>query len=192
MISQRNKDKWRRRLENTITSPQKGLIWVLVIEGDYPLEILKLDCRCGWDTMVLEYLESRYVVCQFKDRNSYNKDKRLVGQHRKLVQSGVRDKYGERIGIQIGKFQGLVEPLFYQQLPLSKSARKTIRQEHGQNYSVAKLATDWDVSESHIRQILKGDKPPVSPSGDPIKQAFSEGQPPVPCRVVAGRGGYVQ
>ena len=179
-------------MENTITSPQKGLIWVLVIEGDYPQEILKLDCRCGWDTMVLEYLESRYVVCQFKDRDSYKKGKRLVGQHRKLVQSGVRDKYGERIGIQIGKFQGLVEPLFYQQLPLSKSARKAIRQEHRQNYSVAKLATDWDVSESHIRQILKGDKPPVSPSGDPIKQAFSEGQPPVSCRVVAGRGGYVQ
>ena len=179
-------------MENIITSPQKGLIWVLVIEGDYPLEILKLDCRCSWDTMVLKYLESRYVVCQFKDRDSYKKGKRLVGQHRKLVQSGVRDKYGERIGIQIGKFQGLVEPLFYQQLPLSKSARKTIRQEHGQNYSVAKLATDWDVSESHIRQILKGDKPSVSPSGDPINQGFSEGQPPVPCRVVAGRGGYDQ
>ena len=180
-------------MENTITSPQKGLIWVLVIEGDYPLEILTLDCRCSWDTMVLEYLESRYVVCQFKDRNSYKKGKRLVGQHQKLVQSGVRDKHGERIGIQIGKFQGLVEPLFYQQLPLSKSAKKTIRQEHRhRNYSVAKLATDWDVSESHIRQILKKEKPSVRPSGDPIKQAFSEGQPPVPCRVVAGRGGYVQ
>jgi len=179
-------------LENTITSPQKGLIWVLVVEGDYPQEILELDCRCSWDTMVLEYLESRYVVCQFKDRDSYKKGKRFVGQHRKLVQSGVRNKHGERIGIQIGKFQGLVEPLFYQQLPLSKSARKAIRQEHRQNYSVAKLANDWDVSESHIRQILKGDKPPVSPSGDPIKQGFSEGQPPVPCRVVAGRGGYGQ
>ena len=180
-------------MENTITSPQKGSIRVLVIEGDYPQEILKLDCRCGWDTMVLEYLESRYVVCQFKDRNSYNKGKRLVGQHRKLVQSGVRDKYGERIGIQIGKFQGLVEPLFYQQLPLSKSAKESIREEHRhENYSVAKLATDWDVSESHIRQILKKEKPSVWPSGDSIKQGFSEGQPPVPCRVVAGRGGYVQ
>ena len=192
MISQSNKDNRRKLLENTITSPQKGLIWVLVIEGDYPLEILKLDCRGGWDTMVLEYLESRYVVCQFKDRDSYKKGKRLVGQHRKLFQSGVRNKHGERIGIQIGKFQGLVEPLFYQKLPLSKSARKAIRQEHRQNYSVANLANDWDVSESHIRQILKKDKPPVRPSGDPIKQGFSEGQPPVPCRVVAGRGGYDQ
>ncbi len=192
MISQRNKDKWRKKLENKIEGPQMGSIRVLVIEGDYPLEILKLDCRCSWDTRVLEYLESRYVVCQFKDQDSYTKGKRLVGQHRKLVQSGVRNKHGERIGIQIGKFQGLVEPLFYQQLPLSKSARKAIRQEHRQNYSVAKLANDWDVSESHIRQILKGDKPPVSPSGDPIKQAFSEGQPPAPCRVVAGRGGYGQ
>ena len=172
---------------------QMGLIRVLVIENDYPLETLKLDCRRNWDNRVLEYLKSRYVVCQFKDRNSYNKGKRLVGQHRKLVQSGVRDKRGEHIGIQIGKFQGLVELLFYQRFPLPKSAKKTIRQEHRhRNYSVAKLANDWDVSESHIRQILKGDKPPVRPSGDPIKQAFSEGQPPVPCRVVAGRGGYDQ
>ena len=192
MISQSNKDI-RRKMINTNKKPQKGVIRVLVIENDYPLEILKLDCRCSWDTMVLEYLESRYVVCQFKDRDSYKKGKRLVGQHRKLVQSGVRDKRGEHIGIQIGKFQGLVELLFYQQLPLSKSAKKTIRQEHRhRNYSVAKLANDWDVSESHIRQILKKEKPSVWASGDPIKQGFSEGQPPVPCRVVAGRGGYDQ
>ena len=186
MISQSNKDI-RRKMINTNKKPQKGVIRVLVIENDYPLEILKLDCRCSWDTMVLECLESRYVVCQFKDQDSYNKGKRLVGQHRKLVQSG------EGNGIEIGKFQGLVELLFYQQLPLSKSAKKTILQEHRhRNYSVAKLANDWDVSESHIRQILKGDKPPVRPSVDPIKQGFSEGQPPVPCRVVAGRGGYDQ
>ena len=186
MISQSNKDI-RRKMINTNKKPQKGVIRVLVIENDYPLEILKLDCRCGWDNQVLEYLESRYVGCQFKDRNSYNKGKRLVGQHRKLVQSG------EGNGIEIGKFQGLVEPLFYQQLPLSRSARKTILQEHRhRNHSVAKLANDWDVSESHIRQILKKEKPSVWPSGDPIKQGFSEGQPPVPCRVVAGRGGYDQ
>ena len=186
MISQENNDN-RRKMTNTNKKPQKGLFWILIIENDYPIETLPLDCRYCWDTMVLEYLESRYVVCQFKDRNSYNKGKRLVGQHRKLVQSG------EGNGIEIGKFQGLVEPLFYQQLPLSKSAKKTILQEHRhRNYSVAKLANDWDVSESHIRQILKGDKPPVRPSGDPIKQGFSEGQPPVPCRVVAGRGGYDQ
>ena len=186
MISQSNKDI-RRKMTNTNKKPQKGVIRVLVIENDYPLEILKLDCRYCWDTMVLEYLESRYVVCQFKDQDSYQKGKRLVRQHQKLVQSG------EGNGIKSGKFQGLVEPLFYQQLPLSKSARKTIWQEHRhRNYSVAKLANDWDVSESHIRQILKGDKPSVRPSGDPIKQGFSEGQPPVPCRVVAGRGGYDQ
>ena len=187
MISQRNKDKWRKKLENKIEGPQMGSIRVLVIEGDYPLEILKLDCRCSWDTRVLEYLESRYVVCQFKDRNSYTKGKRLVAQHKKLVQSG------EGNGIKIGKFQGLVEPLFYQKVPLSKSAKNAIREEHRhRNYSVAKLANDWDVSESHIRQILKKEKPPVWPSGDPIKQGFSEGQPPVPCRVGAGRGGYDQ
>ena len=187
MISQRNKDKWRKKLENKIEGPQMGSIRVLVIEGDYPLEILKLDCRCSWDTRVLEYLESRYVVCQFKDQDSYTKGKRLVRQHQKLVQSR------EGSGIKIGKFQGLLEPLFYQKVPLSKSARKTIWQEHRhRNHSVAKLANDWDVSESHIRQILKKEKPPVWPSGDPIKQGFSEGQPPVPCRVVAGRGGYDQ
>ena len=172
-------------MTNTNNKSQKGLFWILIIENDYPIETLPLDCRYCWDTMVLEYLESRYVVCQFKDRNSYNKGKRLVGQHRKLVQSG------EGNGIEIGKFQGLVEPLFYQQLPLSKSVRKTIWQEHRhRNYSVAKLANDWDVSESHIRQILKGDKPPVSPSADSIKQVFSEAEPPVPSRVRAGRGGY--
>ena len=186
MISQSNKDI-RRKMTNTNKKPQKGLFWILIIENDYPIETLPLDCRYCWDTMVLEYLESRYVVCQFKDRNSYNKGKRLVEQHRKLVQSG------EGNGIEIGKFQGLVEPLFYQQLPLSKSAKKTILQEHRhRNYSVAKLANDWDVSESHIRQILKKEKPSVWPSGDPIKQGFSEGQPPVPCRAVAGRGGYDQ
>ena len=172
-------------MNNTITSPQKGVIWILIIKNDYPLEILKLDCRYCWDTMVLEYLESRYVVCQFKDQDSYNKGKRLVRQHQKLVQSG------EGNGIKSGKFQGLVEPLFYQQLPLSKSARKTIWQEHRhRNYSVAKLANDWDVSESHIRQILKKEKPPVSSSGDRIKQGFFEGQPPRSNALVPDRGGY--
>ena len=105
MISQSNKDI-RRKMINTNKEPQKGVIRVLVIENDYPLEILKLDCRCSWDYRVLEYLESRYVVCQFKDRNSYNKGKRLVRQHQKLVQSG------EGNGIKSGKFQGLVKPLF--------------------------------------------------------------------------------
>ena len=180
-------------MTNRTMRPGKGLIRVLAIDGDYPHLALTLDLRDRWDNMVLDYLESRYVVCQFKDQDSYNKGKRLHRQHQKLFLSGVRNMHGERIGIQIGKFQGLVEPLFYQRLPLSKSAKDAIRKEYRyRRYSVAKLADDWDVSESHIRQILKKEKPPVWPSGDPIKQGFSEGQPPVPCRVGAGRGGYDQ
>ena len=94
------------------------------------------------------------------------------------------------MAIQIGRFQGLVEPLGYQQLPLPASTYKRIRRERQNGHSVTALAENWDVSESHIWKILKGDKPPVSPSADPIKQVFSEGEPPVPCRVGAGRGGY--
>ena len=74
-------------MTNTNKKPRKGLFWILIIENDYPIETLPLDCRYSWDTMVLEYLESRYLVCQFKDRNSYNKGKRLVRQHQKLVQN---------------------------------------------------------------------------------------------------------
>ena len=131
------------------------------------------------DQLMLEYLWDRYSVCQFKNTTAYNKGRRLVGQHKKGMT------------VQIGRFQGLVEPLGYQQLPLPVSTHKRIRHErHVLGYSVTALAENWDVSESHIWKILKGDKPSVSPSVDPIKQVFSEGEPPVPCRVGAGRGGY--
>ena len=74
--------------------------------------------------------------------------------------------------------------------PLPASTYKRIRHERQNGHSVTELAENWGVSESHIRRILKGDKPPVSPSAGTIKQVFSEGEPPVPSRVGAGRGGY--
>ena len=155
------------------------VLHILAFDGDYPREVLRLDLAYKVDRLILEYLRNRYSVCQFKDTTTYNKGRRLVGQH----------KSGQRV--RIGRFQGLVQPLGYQRLPLSKSVKESIRTEHRlENVSVSKLSDDWDVSESHIREILKGDKPPVSPSADPIKQVFYEGEPPVPCRVGAGRGGY--
>ena len=155
------------------------IIHIFAFDGDYPRQALRLDLAYRLDRLILEYLWGRYSVCQFKDTTAYNKGRRLVGQHKKGMT------------VQIGRFQGLVEPLGYQQLPLPVSTHKRIRHErHVLGYSVTALAENWDVSESHIWKILKGDKPPVSPSADPIKQVFSEGEPPVPCRVGAGRGGY--
>ena len=90
--------------------------------------------------------------------------------------------------IQIGRFQGLVEPLGYQRLPLPASTYKHIRREQHNGYSVSELAENWDVSESQIRRILKGQKPPVTGSADPIKQVFSGEEPPAPCRVGSNRG----
>ena len=155
------------------------IVHILAFDGDYPRQALRLELAYRLDRLILEYLWDRYSVCQFKNTTAYNKGRRLVGQHKKGMT------------VQIGRFQGLVEPLGYQQLPLPASTHKRIRRErHMLGYSVAELAENWDVSESHIWKILKGDKPPVSPSADPIKQVFSEGEPPVPCRVGAGRGGY--
>ena len=155
------------------------IVHIFAFDGDYPSQALRLDLAYRLDRMILKYLWDRYSVCQFKNTTAYNKGRRLVGQHNKGVV------------IRIGRFQGLVEPLGYQPLPLSESAEEAIRTEHRfENVSVSKLSDDWDVSESHIREILKGDKPPVSHSADPIKQVFSEGEPPVPSRVGAGRGGY--
>lgn len=116
------------------------LIRVLVIDGDFPLVALELHLGESFQRTILDYFCSRYVVCQFKDRPSYLKGRRLAGQR-----------------IRIGKFQGLVEPLGYQRLPLTKKAAQRIRSDHhDRGYPVAKLADDWDVSESHIRTILKG------------------------------------
>ena len=155
------------------------LVRILAFQGDHPVCAEQFDLAQIDDRLRLEHLCLHHTVCQFKDTTAYNKGRRLVGQHKKGM------------AIQIGRFQGLVEPLGYQQLPLPASTHKRIRHERDVlGYSVTALAENWDVSESHIWKILKGDKPPVSPSADPIKQVFSEGEPPVPCRVGAGRGGY--
>jgi hypothetical protein len=165
------------------------IVHIFAFDGDYPRQALRLDLAYRIDRLILEYLWDRYSVCQFKNTVAYNKGRRLVGQHnkgRRLV-----GQHNKGVVIRIGRFQGLVEPLGYQPLPLSESVKESIRTEYRiKNYSVSKLSDDWDVSVSHIREILKGDKPPVSPSADPVKQVFSEGEPPVPCRVGAGRGGY--
>jgi hypothetical protein len=95
------------------------------------------------------------------------------------------DVCGYPKGIHIGKFQKLVQALGYEPLPLTESQKKAIREEHKfLAYSVPKLANDWDVSESHIREVLKGDKPPVSPSQKPTNIGVSEPKPPAPSRVV--------
>ena len=155
------------------------IVHIFAFDGDYPRQALRLDLAYRLDRLILEFLWDRYSVCQFKNTVAYNKGRRLVGQYKKGVT------------IQIGRFQGLVEPLGYQQLPLPASTHKRIRHKrHMLGYSVAELAENWDVSESHIRRILKGEKPSVTGSAAPIKQVFSEGEPPVPCRVGAGRGGY--
>ena len=118
---------------------------ILVIDGDIPLYAFEQDHSDPTQRAILRYLRTRYVVCQFKSESAYNKGRRLTGQK-----------------VRIGKFQGLVEPLGYQPLPLPESAKKAIRREYrDRHYSVAKLADDWDVSASHIRQILKKDKPRV-------------------------------
>ena len=155
------------------------LVRVLAFEGDHPVCAEQFDLAQSIGRLRFAFLCQQYCVCQFKDKTAYNKDRRMVKLHNKGVD------------IRIGRFQGLVESLGYQPLPLSESAKEAIRTEHRlENVSVSKLSDDWDVSESHIREILKGDKPPVSPSADPIKQVFSEGEPPIPSRVGAGRGGY--
>ena len=154
------------------------IVHIFAFDGDYPRQALRLDLAYRADRMILEYLWDRYSLCQFKNSTAYNKGRRLVGQHKKGMT------------VQIGRFQGLVEPLGYQQLPLPASTHKRIRRERQNGHSVTALAENWDVSESHIRRILKGEKPSVTVSVDPIKQVFSEGEPPVPCRVGAGRGGY--
>ena len=171
-------DPYQRVLE--IKKTRKGLFWILVIDGDYPSSVLPLNLEDQGDRTVLASHLRRSVVCQFKDKESYIKGKRLLGQHK----SG--------LPIRIGKFQRLVEPLGYQQLPLPSAAKKIIRRDFRfLGLSVTKLADDWDVSESHIRSILNKDKPPVSSSGDPRKQVFLEGQPPIPSRVVAEGRGYL-
>ena len=152
------------------------IVHIFAFDGDYPRQALRLDLAYRVDRLILEYLWGRYSVCQFKDTTAYNKGRRLVGQHKKGMT------------VQIGRFQGLVEPLGYQQLPLPASTYKRIRRERQTGHSVSELAENWDVSESQIRRILKGEKPSVTSSADPIKQVFSGEEPPAPCRVGSNRG----
>jgi len=104
-----------------------------------------------------------------------------------------KGKWERHEGIPIGTFQRLVQPLGYTNLPLKKSEKKAIREEHQfRGYSVAKLAEDWDVSESLIRKLLKDHKPPVSPSGETINKGVSDTEPPVPGREVLQHHGFGQ
>ena len=170
---------------------------LLLYFGDHPEKAFTLNLNKEVDQTYLRALidlvneETGWGLCEFKNQESYRKGKRLTGQHRQLRRSGKRDACGYRFGIQIGKFQGLVQPLGYKNLPLSKGEEKTIREEYRyRDYSVAKLADDWDVSESHIRKVLKGDKPPVCPSKDSTNKGIFEPKPPVPGRVVPESRGY--
>ena len=180
-------------MKSSITMPKKrGLFWVLIFRGDYPTRALELNLNKEGDRNYLEELitfmrqdETGWGIAQFRDEDCYRKGRRLVGQSNKLIQEGYVDVCGYPKGIRIGKFQKLVQALGYEPLPLTEGQKKAIREEHKfLAYSVAKLADDWDVSESHIYKVLKGDKPPVSPSNESINKGVLEPQPPPPGRVV--------
>ena len=190
---------------------------LLLYFGDHPEKAFTLNLNKEVDQTYLRALidlvneETGWGLCEFKNQESYRKGRRIVGQHHKLCRTQVWDeesdddwwgwtdadhpkpkgRYLWHQGIEIGKFQGLVQPLGYKNLPLSKGEEKAIREEYQyRHYSVAKLADDWDVSESHIRKVLKGDKPPVCPSKDSTNKGIFESQPPVPGRVVLEDRGY--
>ena len=180
-------------MNSLIKIPKKcGLFWVLIFRGDYPTRALELNLNKEGDRNYLEDLiafvkedETGWGIAQFRDEDCYRKGRRLVGQSNKLIQEGNVDKCGYPKGICIGEFQKLVQALGYEPLPLTEGQKKAIREEHKfLAYSVPKLAHDWDVSESHIRKVLKGDKPPVSPSNESINKGVLEPQPPPPGRVV--------
>ncbi len=165
------------------------IVHIFAFDGDYPRQALRLDLAYRIDRMILKYLWDRYSVCQFKNTTAYNKGRRMVGLHKGLSKSRKRDTCGDQVGVRIGRFQGLVEPLGYRKTPLSEVDQKRVRLEYQQGSSIKKLVDDWDVSETYIRGILKKDKPPVYPSPTPGKQVFFEGEPPAPCGVGAGKRG---
>jgi len=170
----------------------RGRAWILIYYRDFPDSATLLNLNKEVDRDYLKALvelvneaDREWGLCEFKNEDCYRKGRRLVGQHHKLRRSGKRDEGGYPTGIPIGKFQRLVQPLGYNSLPLTKGEEKSIREEHKfRDYSVAKLADDWDVSESHIWKVLKGDKPSVLPSKESINIGTFKGQPPVPGRVV--------
>ena len=167
------------------------IVHIFAFDGDYPRQALRLDLAYRIDRMILKYLWDRYSVCQFKNTTAHNKGRRMVGLHKGLCKSRRRDTYGNLIGVRIGRFQGLVEPLGYRKTPLSEVDQKRVRLEYQQGSSIKKLVDDWDVSETYIRGILKGDKPPVSPSKKTINKGIFVPEPPPCSRVVLHSRGYV-
>ena len=167
------------------------IVHIFAFDGDYPRQALRLDLAYRIDRMILKYSWDRYSVCQFKNRAAYNKGRRMVGLHKGLCKSRRRDTYGNLIGVRIAKFQGLVEPLGYRKTPLSEVDQKRVRLEYQQGSSIKKLVDDWDVSETYIRGILKGDKPSVSPSKKTINKGIFVPEPPPSSRVVLQSRGYV-
>jgi len=180
-------------MNTLIKMPKKrGPFWILIFRGDYPTRAVELNLNRESDRDYLEEFiefikedETGWGIAQFRDEDCYRKGRRLVGQSSQLIRSGCVDACGYPKGIRIGRFQKLVQFLGYEALPLTEGQKKAIREERQfLGNSVPKLANDWDVSESHIRAVLKEDKPPVSPSQKPINIGVSELKPPAPSRVV--------
>jgi len=181
-------------MNNFIKMPKKrGLCWILVFRGDYPFQAQELNLHKPSDREYLEDLiefvrrdSKGWGIAQFRDYKCYQKGCRLIGQHWQLKRDGATDPLVYyKGGILIGKFQKLVKQLGYEREPLSESQKTAIREEHKfSGYRVTKLAEDWDVSESHIRTILKGDNTPVYPSKPSTKIGTSDVEPPGPGRVV--------
>jgi hypothetical protein len=192
----------------------RGNVYVFVYFRDYPEHAFTLNLNNELSQIYLQALidltneGTGWGLCEFKNEDCYRRGRRLVGQHHQLCRTQVwhegddidwlgwnrskpKGRYLWHQGIQIGAFQGLVQPLGYKNLPLTKGEEKVIREEYRfRGYSVAKLADHWNVSESHIRKVLRGDKPPVPPSKDSINKGVSEAQPPIPSRVVLQSRGY--
>lgn len=181
-------------MNNFIKMPKKkGLFWILIFKGDYPIEAKELNLNKKEDR---KYLEDKiefikrntqgWGIAQFRDYKCYQKGRRLVGQHWQLR----RDRNEDALnyypgGIQIGVFQKLVQLLGYERGPLTEYEKDAIRRDYKyRGCRVLKLADDWDVSESYVRTILKGDKPPVLTRNDSINTGVSEVQPPGGGRVV--------
>ena len=181
-------------LRSISSSVQGRVLYILIIQGDWPHKAIRLNLSKEFDLEYLQALieltdESEWKICQFINKEAYNKGRRLVGQHCQLFKSGEDDGFGYHVGIRIGNFQGLVEPLGYRRLPLSEGAKASILQEHRSGHSVAKMADDWDVSESHIRAVITKHKPSVSPLKKPTNKGISGPQPLPPSRVAKVRGG---
>jgi len=176
------------------------LLFVFVFKGDWPRDAFELNLRKDSDVAILESVldfiakghEEGWRICQFKDRSKFIKGRRLIGQHWQLIRSGNVDGLGMPSGVQIGRFQGLVEPLGYVKSRLSEGRRDLIQDEFRLGASVAKLALDWDVSESLIRKVLKTHKPPVSPPENTINKGISEPEPPLSGRVAKTKGGLTR